>query len=421
MEKSVASEELVAELRRVLHYLYNPAELRKSPLLDILVPRHNNRLSALRQLLADAIQALKPSTQVPPHSNAWRIYHTLVWRYLEQWSQDDVAANLAIGSRQLRRIEWLAVKVLADYLWVRYDLERLREQMAVSLRPEDAPADLALATSSHEQELEWLGKSSPSELLQPTEVIEGCLQTIGPLLQQLGVRVIRNLLGDFPATTGQLLPTRQALLNVLSAAARSVPGGQLEVALETGPEGLSVHVRASADGPLFLYPNSEATESLGMARQLLVLLGGRLDVAHNEEEQTLTVTAVLSAAEQIPVLVVDDNADTLQLFKRYLSGSRYAFIGTTNPEEMLDLAQELAPQIILLDVMVPGLDGWQLLSRLREHPQIGEVPVLVCTILPLEQLALTLGATGFIRKPVSREALLSALDRHVGQPMTGSC
>jgi CheY-like chemotaxis protein len=61
--------------------------------------------------------------------------------------------------------------------------------------------------------------------------------------------------------------------------------------------------------------------------------------------------------------------------------------------------------------MLPGIDGWELLGRLREHPQIGTAPIIVCTILPQEEFALTLGAAEFLRKPVSREALLSALDQ----------
>ncbi len=80
------------------------------------------------------------------------------------------------------------------------------------------------------------------------------------------------------------------------------------------------------------------------------------------------------------------------------------------------LASELAPRVIVLDVMLPGMDGWELLGRLREHPQLSAVPVIVCTILPQQQLALALGAGAFVRKPFSREAFLSVLDQQVGSP-----
>ena len=126
------------------------------------------------------------------------------------------------------------------------------------------------------------------------------------------------------------------------------------------------------------------------------------------------------AKERIPVLVIDDNADTLRLLERYLSNSRYRFLGTPDPAQAVDLAEKQSPRIIVLDVMLPGVDGWELLGRLRQHPKTCDIPTIVCTILPQEQLALDLGATEFIRKPVSRQALLSALDRQLSSVSTAS-
>jgi CheY-like chemotaxis protein len=66
--------------------------------------------------------------------------------------------------------------------------------------------------------------------------------------------------------------------------------------------------------------------------------------------------------------------------------------------------------------MLPGLDDWEMLGRLREHPQTHGVPVIICTILPQEQLALALGAAAFLRKPVRREQLLAKLDQWADSP-----
>jgi CheY-like chemotaxis protein len=113
----------------------------------------------------------------------------------------------------------------------------------------------------------------------------------------------------------------------------------------------------------------------------------------------------------MPVLVIDDNVDTLNLMRRYLSGSRYRFIGVTSPREGQTLAEQTHPAAILLDVMLPEVDGWEVLSQLREHPATRGVPIIVCTILPHDKLAFALGAADFLRKPVSRGELLSALAR----------
>jgi CheY-like chemotaxis protein len=64
-----------------------------------------------------------------------------------------------------------------------------------------------------------------------------------------------------------------------------------------------------------------------------------------------------------------------------------------------------------LDAMLPGTDGWELLGRLREHPSTRHIPIIICTILPQEQLAHTLGAAGFLRKPVKQEEFLKLLDQ----------
>jgi CheY-like chemotaxis protein len=119
---------------------------------------------------------------------------------------------------------------------------------------------------------------------------------------------------------------------------------------------------------------------------------------------------VVPAVAQVPVLVIDDNADTLQLLQRYTMGTRFRFMGSRDPEQALERAAEASPSVIVLDVMMPEIDGWKVLGRLREHPVTGGVPIVVCTILAQKELALSLGASGFIRKPMTRQEFLGCLD-----------
>jgi CheY-like chemotaxis protein len=146
-----------------------------------------------------------------------------------------------------------------------------------------------------------------------------------------------------------------------------------------------------------------------MAHRLAEL--SRATLTHVFDDDAFSATLTLPQLEQWPVLVIDDNADTLQLMERYASGTRYRLVGTRDPEEALALAEQIGPQVIVLDVMMPQIDGWRVLSQLRQHPQTSAIPVVVCTILSQEALALSLGASTFIRKPVTRQALLEALDR----------
>ena len=73
------------------------------------------------------------------------------------------------------------------------------------------------------------------------------------------------------------------------------------------------------------------------------------------------------------------------------------------------MAEEASPDAIVLDVMMPGMHGWEFLQRLRNQPQTRDIPVLVCSIINNPTLAYSLGASLFLAKPVSRDGVLNAL------------
>jgi len=418
-------ESFVRELGRALPHLYNPGTLRRSPLVQLFgVDQRADAISALQRILTDAIEALKPDESVPPGSNAWRLYHVLYYRYTEQFTQREVATDLALSIRQLRRQEKVALQVLADYLWAHYSLEHRAHLFSPSSQTDDQMGEQDLSarvgTPSWEQELEWLERTIPSESVDVREVIPAVLEIVRPLVQTLKVSMKYSLPDNLPPLTVQLTTMRQALLHIVTMAARHVPGGQVTIVAKALPRRAYVRMRVVARraGPSSMGTMNSVgttnTKNLEMARDLIRLSGGSIEVALDDgAKMPFTASIMLPTAEQVPVLVIDDNVDTLQLLQRYLSGSHYRFIGTSDPQEGLALAEQLAPEIIVLDVMLPDVDGWELLGRLREHPKTRGVPIVVCTILPQEQLALTLGAAEFIRKPVSRRALLSVLDRQI--------
>ncbi len=407
----MASTGLAGELRRALYHLYDPAGLRRSPLVATFgLGEAQDPAPALRRVLTEAIDSLKPGPDVPPQANSWRIYHVLFQRFSEQFTQREVATDLGLSIRQLRRLEAVALRELAGCLAARQNSGAPSPAGVATPADEDTP--------SREQELEWLRRSLPSEPVDLDQLCQALLRTVAPVAEALGVRLEASLPAGLPRLSVQLATVRQALLNVLTTAIRCTPGGT--VLLQATAGRLQVQLEVRAGRPLASPVPIEYHESLEMARQLVELSGGSLEVAPAEAGQPLGIRLGLPAAGQIPVLVVDDNADTLQLLERYLAGSRYHFVSAPDPQQALSLAEQTAPGIIVLDVMLPEVDGWELLGRLREHPRLRGVPILVCTILPQEALALGLGAAAFIRKPVSRRAFLAALDRQVEQLSTGS-
>lgn len=418
MSESTAQVTFLSALRHVLRNLYDPAELSQSPLIHIFgVAQRGNPVLAVRQTVISGIQALKPDDDVPPAAPAWRIYQVLAHCYIEQSSQTVVANNLGLSVRQLRRQQREAEQTLADYLWAHHHLAASAEPRRAEAAGDAPPPPAAVPGADGRQgELDWLSQSLASETVDVAEVLRAAVKLTAPLAQRCNVRLECDLAAAHAPIMGPASLLRQALLNLLVGAIGAVPGGRVcvSVATNTTVRAEAIYVEAIAAEPGFFSAGSEWMENLAMARQLIGLFGGRLDLAPTPApERSRSVTLLLSSVECMPVLVIDDNVDTLRLFERYLSGTRYRFFGVRDPEQAQGMAAQIQPRAVLLDVMLPGMDGWELLGRLREHPQTGQVPVIVCTILPQEPLALALGAAAFLRKPISRAALLAALDRQI--------
>ena len=426
----VASEAFVRWLRQALHHLYDPPALSRNPLARILALDAATGPSELRRVLTAAVAALRPSPQISLQSDAWRTYQVLQHRYVEQFSQGEVAANLGLSVRQLRRQEALALQTLADYLWNEYGV---RPEVAETLAPaadgerallsdgaDDASAPLLGDDAAREHELAWLERSLPNEPADVAALVQTALQVAERFGRERGVAVEAGLPPTLPRVAIRPAAIRQALLTLLSAAISATSAGPVRVLGSASPTAVTIAVTWPLAARGTTAPS--LAEGLEMARRLAALSGAVVEVegqadtdASGASDSSLhvppTVSLRLPLAEQVAVLVIDDNTDTLQLLQRHLAGTRYRFVGARDPEQGLALAASWPPRAIVLDVMLPGMDGWELLGRLREHPQTRGVPIVVCTILPQEELALTLGAAAFLRKPVRRDALLATLDR----------
>lgn len=155
----------------------------------------------------------------------------------------------------------------------------------------------------------------------------------------------------------------------------------------------------------------ETFESLRLAGELTEMAGGRVQLdVDTGQPRCAAVHVILPTETQFNIVALDDNPDILQLLRRYTAGTRYQLTGLSDSHQLIATAEAVRPHLIILDIMLPGIDGWELLGRLRAHPTLGNVPIVVATILPQEQLASVLGASGFLRKPIQRRAFLDLLD-----------
>jgi CheY-like chemotaxis protein len=353
---------------------------------------------------------------MPASTRNWRVYQILRRRYSEQATQREVARELGLGLRQMQREENLARQTLAEYLWTTYQLENRVKNLPAPVQTVAPPPEPEVHVPSQTEELEKLRETVPAQMTDIEPVIREALKTLGPSLASLGVAVVYTAEESLPRVWSRGPVLQQALVSLISLAIRYAPGGEVGIQPQVEPQQVCLLIHTTASVQPSASPPRDPAQSLQTVEQLMQLCRGSLElISWGKEGQPFAAKITLPTLKQATVLVIDDNADTRQLFRRYLSSGHYRFVGAADAEEGLALALKLMPQLIVLDVMMPGQDGWALLGQLREHPQIGHIPVIVSTILPQEELALDLGAADFIRKPVSQTALLSALDRQLAR------
>jgi len=405
----LAHEQFLEHVHGALRQLYEPDRLRHSPLATLfgVADRHDTFL-AVQRILIGTIEALEPQADGASQPGAWEIYELLFYRYVQQLTQRQVAKQLAMSVRHLRRREHAAVEVLACQLWERFDLDgRIQDGIDEEL----APAPVAEGSPSVSEELAWLKNVPPQNPIDLGQVLLDVARLAKPLAVQHGVRVHVSTPAVLPSLAVPAVALSQTLLGLLSVAIHRASGGEVSLLARSSQSVVEVKVRGVAHVPV-AHPFSEDDRaSLDLTKRLAEVCDARLAIS--DDERAFDAIVALSVIEQLPVLVIDDNADTLQLLRRYVVSTRYRLVATQDPGQAMSLVERFAPKVIVLDVMMPEIDGWNLLVQLRQKSAAGRTPIIVCTVLPQEDMAFALGATGFVRKPVTRRAFLAALDQQV--------
>jgi len=114
------------------------------------------------------------------------------------------------------------------------------------------------------------------------------------------------------------------------------------------------------------------------------------------------------------VLVIDDDRDAAEILKRNLVKNGYDVLTAFSGREGVELAKAMKPAAITLDVMMPGMDGWSVLSELKSDPALAQIPVIMVTMLQDRQLGFSLGAAEFLTKPIDQGQLATILSRYCG-------
>jgi len=129
-----------------------------------------------------------------------------------------------------------------------------------------------------------------------------------------------------------------------------------------------------------------------------------------EEEMPARVTPVPEGA--LTVLVIDDDPTVRDLMQRFLSKEGLRVVAAADGKEGLRLAKELRPDAITLDVLMPGMDGWAVLTALKADATLTEIPVIMITIVDEKQAGYALGVADYLTKPIDWKRLTAILQNY---------
>lgn len=410
LEQDDATADFQHAVRSALLHLYDNAFLQNHPLTAIWAGETSGdrltHVQDLRRVLLDSIERLRP--QSTAHGDAARAYAVLTYRCVDGLTVEEIERKLGLSRRQTYRefnkgIEAVAVQ-LQDLLGAR-----------VHNATPPAPATLTPVSRRElaEAELARLSKEIRSEAVLLSDVVSGVCRLLEARLQRRDMVVAIKGLHDAPPVFADRTLLRQALLNLLSYALDVLPeGSRLTLTTATMPGAVCLHLRQQAPGSNSSPTRMREGVALTVAHSLLAAQSGRLRL--DETPNQWAAEIVLSAAQTPTLLIIDDNRGLIELFQRYLAGHRVFVVGAESGDAALTLLQQLTPQAIVLDVMMPHQDGWEVLQKLRAAPALATTPILVCSVLREHDLSLTLGASDTLVKPVSQPALLDALRRWLG-------
>jgi signal transduction histidine kinase/CheY-like chemotaxis protein len=294
-------------------------------------------------------------------------------------------------------------------------------------------------------------------------MLQEVLNTIRPLIEKKSNQlVITRQPEELGSMHADLTKMRQILFNLLSNAAKFTEQGTITLAVKrealVGADGQSVDwmtfsVTDTGIGmtpeqlnqlfQAFVQADASTTRKYGgtglgltITKRFCEMMGGEIRVesevghgstfiAHlpvNVPEQRVEPETVVRPAHATlttinRVLVIDDDNTVRDLVERYLSKEGFKVTTASNGNDGLRLAKELRPDAITLDVMMPGMDGWAVLSALKADPDLADIPVIMLTIAENQNLGYALGAADYLIKPVDHDRLITVLRRHACEEM----
>ena len=293
------------------------------------------------------------------------------------------------------------------------------------------------------------------ETFEVANMVEDTTAVVQPLMAKNNIELRITCPDSVGAMRADLTKVRQAVFNLLSNASKFTQEGTIGLDVsrrsENGEDRITLAVSDTGIGMTeeqlgklfeeFSQADASTTRNYGgtglglaLSRRLCRMMGGDITV-ESEPGIGSTFTIDLPAEVRDPaksllevpadegappqeadgastVLVIDDDATVRDLLERFLGKEGFRVVSADGGEEGLRLAGQLRPDAITLDAMMPGMDGWSVLSALKADPDLSGIPVIMLTLVDDKNLGYALGAADYLTKPVDRQRLVSVLEKY---------
>jgi signal transduction histidine kinase/CheY-like chemotaxis protein len=267
-----------------------------------------------------------------------------------------------------------------------------------------------------------------------------------PLLATQYVSLVIAEPGDIPPLYTDEGKLAQILRNFLSNAVKFTERGEIRVWAEPIDGKIRINVAdtgigiAREDQARIFEEYTQAAQprvkkakgtglGLPLARKLAELLGGEVGVESEpgrgstfhvvvprrlQEEPTKEVEIrkrkeIKLDDRRHPVLIVEDRPETIYTYRKYLEESSFQVLPAQSVAEAREILQTVRPSAVVLDILLPGADGWSLLTELKSNPKTADIPIIVATVIDEQQRGFALGADDYLVKPFDEARLLDRL------------